>query len=294
MEEWKRDPTQQFRLGKRVPFLILSPFARPGYLSSTKGTTKSFVSILRFIEQMYGIPAINDRDATADDLSDCFDFSQTPLAAPRTKLTPQEQSAPAFAHPEKPAPSTLALRVFEDNVKMIAMATLWISARPALRRIQPLTSRIIHALGLDAPGMASHSMSGWPGTRLGAYCLGILAAPWTPIGYATSRFASFLLSKGVIITGDPAGVRRRKLHKQALQRIQQQGLVPPTPDVHPTTLERCQTRTMAGVPRPEAPAVPGPVHHTIAPPPTPERRRPAPQVPVVPPTRGPDSTGLGA
>lgn len=294
VEEWQRDPTQQFRLGKRVPFLILSPFAKPGYLSSSKGTTKSFTSILRFIEGMYGLPPINERDATADDLTDCFDFSQSPLAPPRTKLTTQEAEANAFAHPQRPSRSELAMRVFEDNVKMIAMATLWISSRPSLRLIRPVTSRVIHALGLDTPGMASHSMSGWPGTRLGAYCLGILAAPWTPLSYATSRFASFLLSKGVIITGDPAGVRRRKLHKQALQHLRQRGLVAASPDVHPATLESCHARAMRAIAATQVPTPSmGLVRQAIPRPPISERQRTAQPVLATPPPRHTKGRGLG-
>jgi hypothetical protein len=35
--------------------------------------------MLKFIEKTYNLPSLGYADASADDLSDCFDFSQTPL-----------------------------------------------------------------------------------------------------------------------------------------------------------------------------------------------------------------------
>ncbi len=241
VERWERDQTQQYRFGKRVPFLVLSPYAKPGYLSSERGSAKSFVSILRFIEKMYGLPPLNERDGTADDMMDCFDFAQEPLESPRTTLSPDElERAPRPPLLERVRSDSL--RVFEDNVKMLAMATLWISDRPALKRIRPLTNVLRKALGLDNPRIAPHSMSGWPGTRLGALVYGALAAPWTPLAYTVSKGASFLLSRGLILTGDPAGVRRRRLHKQAIRRMEKQGIMLPSPDVPLETLARCVER----------------------------------------------------
>jgi phospholipase C len=77
IEQWT-DGTQ-FRYGSRVPCLVLGSYARPGYISKT---LHSFVSIVKFCEENFGVPSINQRDGAADNMSDCFDFSQTPLAAP--------------------------------------------------------------------------------------------------------------------------------------------------------------------------------------------------------------------
>jgi len=39
-----------------------------------------FGSILKFIESNFGLPSLGYADANAlDDLSDCFDFNQTPI-----------------------------------------------------------------------------------------------------------------------------------------------------------------------------------------------------------------------
>jgi phospholipase C len=78
IEKWS-DGTQ-FRYGSRVPCLVLGPYVKPGYISKV---LHSFVSIVRFCEENFGVPSINQRDGSADDMSDCFDFSQTPLNPPK-------------------------------------------------------------------------------------------------------------------------------------------------------------------------------------------------------------------
>ena len=62
--------------GFRVPLIIVSSYAKAGYVSHV---THDFGSILKFIEQIFSLPSLGYADAAADDLSDCFDFSQTPL-----------------------------------------------------------------------------------------------------------------------------------------------------------------------------------------------------------------------
>jgi phospholipase C len=62
--------------GFRVPLIIVSPYAKAGYVSHV---THDFGSILKFIEQTFSLPSLGYADAAADDLSDCFNFSQTPL-----------------------------------------------------------------------------------------------------------------------------------------------------------------------------------------------------------------------
>ena len=59
--------------GFRVPLIVVSPYAKPGYVSHV---THDFGSILNFIEQVYNLPSLGYADAHADDLSYCFDFSQ--------------------------------------------------------------------------------------------------------------------------------------------------------------------------------------------------------------------------
>jgi phospholipase C len=65
-----------YEYGFRVPLIVVSPFAKPAYISHA---THDFGSILRFIEELHGLPSLGYADALADDLSDCFDFQQNPL-----------------------------------------------------------------------------------------------------------------------------------------------------------------------------------------------------------------------
>jgi len=61
-------------LGFRVPLIVISPYARRGYVSHTQ---HEFGSILKRIEETFNLGSLNLRDARSDDLSDCFDFTQT-------------------------------------------------------------------------------------------------------------------------------------------------------------------------------------------------------------------------
>jgi hypothetical protein len=92
------------RFGIRVPLLVVSPFAKPHYVSHG---TYDHTSIDRFIEAWLGLPALTRRDANADPLLDFFDFSQPPntpnLAGPYPN-TPSKPAAgpapePSFAGP---------------------------------------------------------------------------------------------------------------------------------------------------------------------------------------------------
>jgi phospholipase C len=66
----------QFGLGPRVPLLIISPFAKSGYISHTQ---YEFSSVLKFIETRFGLPSMTQRDANTSDMQDSFNFSQAPL-----------------------------------------------------------------------------------------------------------------------------------------------------------------------------------------------------------------------
>jgi len=57
--------------GSRVPTLIISPFARSGFIDHTFYDT---TSILAFLERRFGLDPLSDRDAGANDLTAAFDF----------------------------------------------------------------------------------------------------------------------------------------------------------------------------------------------------------------------------
>ncbi len=65
-----------YEYGFRVPLIVVSPYAKQAYVSHV---THDFGSILKFIEENYNLPSLGYADARADDLSDCFDYYQTPV-----------------------------------------------------------------------------------------------------------------------------------------------------------------------------------------------------------------------
>ena len=63
--------------GPRVPLVVISPYAKRGTVFHG---TSDFTSVLRFMEELYGLPSLTERDANANDLINAFDFTQKPAA----------------------------------------------------------------------------------------------------------------------------------------------------------------------------------------------------------------------
>jgi phospholipase C len=64
-----------FGFGIRVPMLIISPYAKRGFVDHTEG---EFSSVLRFIEDNWGLSKLTHRDQRARNLSEAFDFTHDP------------------------------------------------------------------------------------------------------------------------------------------------------------------------------------------------------------------------
>jgi uncharacterized repeat protein (TIGR03803 family) len=64
-----------YELGFRVPLVVISPYAKNHYVSHVQ---HEFGSILKFTEEVFGLPSLHTTDERADDLFDCFDFSKPP------------------------------------------------------------------------------------------------------------------------------------------------------------------------------------------------------------------------
>jgi phospholipase C len=62
-------------LGFRVPMIVISPYAKPSYISHTQ---YEFASILKFVEDNWNLGRIGVNDVRATSIVNCFDFSQTP------------------------------------------------------------------------------------------------------------------------------------------------------------------------------------------------------------------------
>jgi phospholipase C len=59
--------------GSRVPTIVISPFARKGFVDHTQYDT---TAILKFIEERWSLQPLTDRDANAGDLLSAFDLNQ--------------------------------------------------------------------------------------------------------------------------------------------------------------------------------------------------------------------------
>ncbi len=62
--------------GFRVPLIVGGPYAKAAYISHD---THDFGSILKYIETTFNLPSLGYADAPADDLSDCFNLTQSPI-----------------------------------------------------------------------------------------------------------------------------------------------------------------------------------------------------------------------
>ena len=85
----------RYGFGVRVPGLVISPYARQGYIDHN---TYSWESWLRTVEERFGITPMTTRDNTARDMYDSFDFTQQPR--PPIILDPTGNGT----YPAKPQP----------------------------------------------------------------------------------------------------------------------------------------------------------------------------------------------
>jgi len=64
-------------LGFRVPMIVVSPYAKQGYISSTQ---YEFGSVIKFVEEAYGLGSLGTTDQRANSIDDMFNFSAKPRA----------------------------------------------------------------------------------------------------------------------------------------------------------------------------------------------------------------------
>ena len=65
-----------YGFGFRVPTIVISPYSQRGVIVHT---TYDFTSLLKLVETAFGLASLTRRDASANNMLDCFNFSQTPL-----------------------------------------------------------------------------------------------------------------------------------------------------------------------------------------------------------------------
>jgi phospholipase C len=66
-----------FVYGFRVPLIVVSPYAKAAYVTHAQ---HDFGSILKYIETNFKLPSLGYADTPADDMAECFNLTQSPLA----------------------------------------------------------------------------------------------------------------------------------------------------------------------------------------------------------------------
>jgi phospholipase C len=90
------------RYGFRVPAVVVSPWARPGHVTSV---VHDHTSILAMAERKWNLPAMTNRDAAAADLSDFLNLDQPAFATP--PVLAQPLAGPAQLDCEKSGPGQI-------------------------------------------------------------------------------------------------------------------------------------------------------------------------------------------
>jgi phospholipase C len=79
-------------LGFRIPLIMISPYAKQGYVTHVQYET---ASVLRFIEDTFGLPQLAAADARANDPAyDAFNYSQSPRAFVPIQIKPERGNQP--------------------------------------------------------------------------------------------------------------------------------------------------------------------------------------------------------
>lgn len=168
----------QYGLGIRVPGLVISPYARQGYVDHK---TYSFESWLRLIEERFGVIPMTVRDNTANDMADAFDFTQQPR--PPVLMDPNGSSYP-------PAPQNLV----HATGTLVAVNSAY-----ATYALAPETIASIYGSNLAAVPLQAQSQP--PPTTLGGVTLTLKDASGglfpAQLFYVSPNQVNWLVPRGV-------------------------------------------------------------------------------------------------
>jgi phospholipase C len=84
-------------LGFRVPMMVISPYAQANHISHTQ---YDFGSILKLIEETFGLGSLGTDDSTANSMSDVFSFTQKPITFKPAPLPPVMSCGKQSAGPD--------------------------------------------------------------------------------------------------------------------------------------------------------------------------------------------------
>jgi phospholipase C len=177
--------------GIRVPVVVMSPYAKPHYVSHV---VDDHTSILRFIETRYGLPSLTARDAAADPMLGMFDFS-----------TPALLNAPAFAAPPVTPCTAPTISLHPNSQTVHAGQTVTFTAAASTETAPSVQWQLsvdhgstwFNVAGLTSPsfsGTVTPFVNGWE----------VRAVFTNPIGSATTNAATLtVISAPPVITLQP-------------------------------------------------------------------------------------------
>jgi phospholipase C len=116
-------------LGFRVPALLVSPYAKQGVVDHTQ---LDHTSMLKFIENNWGLQPLSTRDARAHDMQSAFDFGQPPRP-------------PQLLSSEAPSPSVVSghstiIYPAYGGAALVALAFVGVAAFRTRRRKRPVAA----------------------------------------------------------------------------------------------------------------------------------------------------------
>jgi phospholipase C len=111
--------------GFRVPAILVSAYAKRGYIDSTQ---LDFTSFLRFIEDNWGLEPLAERDAQANSIINAFDFTQPPRPA---KFLPFER----MSRETKAEPDRRVIYVLYGSIVILSSILFFITITGFPRRV---------------------------------------------------------------------------------------------------------------------------------------------------------------
>ncbi len=124
-----KGPNPYSMYGLRVPTIIISPYAKRGFVDHTM---YDFSSLARFAESVFGLPTLTKLDKASNTMASSFDFSQRP----RPPLLLHQRTCPAL--PKRPRLRTygvMAAALGGSALLLLLLVTAYLVAtRPSLAR----------------------------------------------------------------------------------------------------------------------------------------------------------------
>jgi phospholipase C len=119
----------RFGLGPRVPLIIISPYAKAGTVVHTQ---YEFSSVLKFIETRFALPALGTRDVAASDMTDAFDFTQSPLppAVLNQRTCPIAPPPSKFGERQIGTKNTNQVTVFNVGAQPLSVSSVFVTSGP--------------------------------------------------------------------------------------------------------------------------------------------------------------------